>query len=530
MQSTRRGPRFVGARRLSRYKDNSTSFDRQGGAIEDCVDDLGGHIIGWADDMDVSAAKVAPAERPELGSWLGRPDEYDGIAWQRLDRGVRSMADMADLGRWAKAYKKRLVFAEGPGGGRLELDMSSPMSELILMILAFAAQMEVQATQERVLGATRYLRSVGRWKGGRVPFGRMPVPHPVERDEKGQPAGFWLARHDETGDVVDEMVSRALSGASKTASYHAIASWLNTSHPGLTPANHRRVLKGEAPKPEERWSPGMVSTFLRQPLLRGHQVVNGETVRDEDGEPVLVGEPLMDDDTWRRLQAEMDSRETRPTMRRSDLHPLLGVLFCGSCGGKLYQGYFSRGVRVKEPVRQYRCAAKAHGRECPKPAYVVAGPVDEYVTDEFLARMGDYQVVEVIEHPAADHRAEIEELEATVNQLGERIAELGGLGPAVDALMGQIRGRSERLARLKAEPVQEARRELRDTGVTYREVWESTGPQERLQWLLEAGARCEVGQTYRGARDVRARLSFSLGQHDDPFAARMEEIEAEELA
>ncbi|MEU5361101.1 recombinase family protein [Streptomyces albidoflavus] len=530
MQSTRRGPRFVGARRLSRYKDNSTSFDRQGGAIEDCVDDLGGHIVGWADDMDVSAAKVAPAERPELGSWLGRPDEYDGIAWQRLDRGVRSMADMADLGRWAKAHKKRLVFAEGPGGGRLELDMSSPMSELILMILAFAAQMEVQATQERVLGATRYLRSVGRWKGGRVPFGRMPVPHPVERDEKGQPAGFWLARHDETGDVVDEMVSRALSGVPRVASYHAVADWLNTAHPGLTPANHRRALKGEATKPDERWSPGMVSTFLRQPLLRGHQVINGETVRDEEGEPVLVGPPLVEDGIWRRLQAEMDSRETRPTLRRSDVHPLLGVLFCGTCDGKLYQGWLSPGPNRKEAVRQYRCAARAHGRACEKPAYVIAAAVDEYVSDEFLARMGDYQVVDVIEHPAVDHSEEIKELKAVVGQLGERIAELGGTGPAVDALMGQIRGRSERLARLEAEPVQAARRELVETGETYRTVWASASSQERLQRLLEAGARCVVGQTYRGARDVRARLSFTLGRHEDPYEARMEEIEAEELS
>lgn len=132
------------------------------------ISDIGGRFVAWADDPDVSAAKVAPMDRPALGEWLAKPTEFDGIAWQRLDRAVRSMADMADLGRWARTHKKRLIFAEGPGGGRLELDMGSPMSELILMIPAFAAQMEVQATEERVLGATRYLRSVGRWKGGRL--------------------------------------------------------------------------------------------------------------------------------------------------------------------------------------------------------------------------------------------------------------------------------------------------------------------------------------------------------------------------
>jgi DNA invertase Pin-like site-specific DNA recombinase len=526
MGDQRRGPRVLGARRLSRYKDNSTSFERQGASIQDTAADIGGRIVGWADDPDISAAKVAPLDRPELGDWLRRPDEYDVIIWWRLDRAVRSMADMADLGRWARTHKKRLIFAEGPGGGKLELDMASPMSELILMILAFAAQMEVQATQERVLGTTKYLRGVGRWSGGRVPFGREPVPHPTERDANGNPAGFWLARHDDTGDIVDQIVNRVLAGQT----YHAVSRWLNDTHPGVTPANHRRALKDKPVVPEERWNPAMVSTFLRQPLLRGHQVMNGETERDEDGEPILVGEPLIDDQTWARLQAEIDKREGNPSARRSDLHPLLGVLYCGSCQGKLYQGWLSPGPNRKEPVRQYRCAAKAHGRECRKPAYVMAKPVDEYVKAQFMERVGGMEVVEVVEYPAVDHRDEIDELQATVTNLGLRVAELGGSGPAVDALMGQLRGRSERLARLRLEPVQEARRELVPTGKLYGMVWAASDAQGRLQLLRQAGARCVVGETYRGARDVTKRLSFSLAQHQDPYEARMEEIAAEEWA
>ncbi|MEJ8650669.1 zinc ribbon domain-containing protein [Streptomyces sp. MS1.AVA.3] len=254
--------------------------------------------------------------------------------------------------------------------------------------------------------------------------------------------------------------------------------------------------------------------------------------RDEAGEPILVGEPLVDDETWLRLQQEMDKREGQPSARRSDLHPLLGVLFCGSCGGKLYQGWLSPGPNRKESVRQYRCAAKAHGRECAKPAYVVAARVDDYVQREFLERLGGTEVVEVIEYPAVDHRGEIEELEATVNELGLRIAELGGTGPAVNALMSQIRGRSERLERLRQAPIQEARRELHATDQTYAEVWAATADssQDRLQLLREAGARCVVGETYRGCRDVTKRLAFTIGAHADPYEGRMEELMEEELA
>jgi DNA invertase Pin-like site-specific DNA recombinase len=514
----------LGARRLSRTRDNSTSFERQAAAIEAVSASIGGRVVDWADDADVSAVKMAPPDRPGLGPWLQRPGEYDAIAWWRLDRAVRSMGDMADLARWAKKHRKRLIFAEGPGGGRLELDMTSPMSELILMILAFAAQMEGQAIQERVSGTTEYLRSVGRWSGGRVPFGRQPVPHPTETNDKGEPAGYWLGRHDETAEIIADMVDRVLSGQT----YHAVTRWLNEVHPGVTPANHRRSLKGDDVDPDARWNPGMISTMLRDPLLRGHKVIRGDVVRDETGEPVLIGEPLLDDETWHRLQVVMDQRQAEPNERRSDIHPLLGVLYCGTCGGRLYQGWLSAGPNRPKPVRQYRCAAKAHGKECAKPAYVVAEPVDRYVEEEFLARIGGMEVVEVVEFPAVDHSAEIKELEAVITELGQRIAELGGKGPAVDVLMGQIRGRSERLERLRREPVQAARRELRETGETYAQVWARTGAQGRLQLLREAGARCAVGQTYRGCRDVAQRLSFAIGEHDDPLAARLEEIEAEE--
>jgi DNA invertase Pin-like site-specific DNA recombinase len=497
--------RVLGARRLSRMTDTSTSFDRQGIAINAVTAAIGGEVIGWADDPDVSAAKVAPQDRPELGAWLRRPTEYDAIAWWRLDRAVRSMRDMAWLAGWARDHKKRLIFAEGPGGGRLELDMTSPMSELILMILAFAAQMEVQAIQERTSGASEFLRSVGRWSGGRIPFGRVPIPHPSE-DE-----GWWLGKHDDSAEIIEEMIGLVLD----KKSYHAISAWLNEKRPGKTPANHRRALS-HPPKdidPNARWNPGMVSSLLRQPALRGWGTIKGEPVRDADGEPVLIGPALVDDVTWRRLQAEMDSREAPATRQnKNDAHPLLGVLFCGSCGGKLYQGWMAPGVRRATSKRQYRCAAKAHGRACVKPAYVAAAPVDDFVEQEFLARFGRMELVEIVTIPGVDHRPEIDELTADIDTLAGQLANLRG--PAAAAVARQIQGRSDKLERLQAQPIVPARSEEVRTGVTYATAWEqakaSGAVEERRSMLTTLGVRVEVGETYRGARDVAKRLSFSL--------------------
>lgn len=73
-------------------------------------------MVGYDTDLDVSASKT-PFEHPELGTWLARPDEYDVLVFWRLDRAVRSMADMSNLAAWARRRSKRLVFAEGPGAG-----------------------------------------------------------------------------------------------------------------------------------------------------------------------------------------------------------------------------------------------------------------------------------------------------------------------------------------------------------------------------------------------------------------------------
>ncbi|CAM5724201.1 Recombinase domain-containing protein OS=Streptomyces microflavus OX=1919 GN=Smic_81450 PE=4 SV=1 [Streptomyces microflavus] len=95
---TATGLRIVGAVRISRYTDASTSPEVQEETVTATGARVGGEFVGWARDLDISALKTTPWEREELRHWLDRPDEWDVMIWQRMDRAVRSMADMADLG------------------------------------------------------------------------------------------------------------------------------------------------------------------------------------------------------------------------------------------------------------------------------------------------------------------------------------------------------------------------------------------------------------------------------------------------
>ncbi|HEU5417872.1 MAG TPA: hypothetical protein VFV41_09295, partial [Streptosporangiaceae bacterium] len=58
--------RIVGVVRLSVERDESTSPERQREIIAAAAVARQGQVIGWAEDLDISATKVPPLKRPAL--------------------------------------------------------------------------------------------------------------------------------------------------------------------------------------------------------------------------------------------------------------------------------------------------------------------------------------------------------------------------------------------------------------------------------------------------------------------------------
>src|SRR5712671_766081 len=91
--------------RLSRVTDATTSPQRQLQSCRELCDQRGYDVIGVAEDLDVSAGKTSPFDRPQLGDWLNnRVGEYDVLVFYRMDRIVRRLLDLADLIRWCQAH------------------------------------------------------------------------------------------------------------------------------------------------------------------------------------------------------------------------------------------------------------------------------------------------------------------------------------------------------------------------------------------------------------------------------------------
>ncbi|MBQ0986374.1 recombinase family protein [Streptomyces sp. F63] len=519
--------RALSAIRLSVRTDETTSPARQRAANSNEAARRGAVIVGEAEDLDVSATKTTPFDRPELGAWLQRPDDFDMIIWWRMDRAVRSMSDMAELGRWAKAHGKLLVFAEGPGGAPMDLDMRtvSPVSELITTLLAFSAQMESTAIRERVTGAQAALRSQGRYSGGLVPFGYEKIPNP-------DGPGYKLAPEPEAVKILSGIIRDVLNGQALTS----IALALNDAGV-LVPRDYQAAKAGRQTGGVRngqrhnrfRWTAGALSKILRSPALMGYRIHNRKPVRDSDGRPVLIGEPILSREEFDTLQECLDVRKPQKSRTRRDTKALLlGVAKCSSCGGNMYRADRIGGA-------DYICRASARGARCTSAAGMRADWLEQYAEAEFLARIGDTQIMKVVTRKGYDPTPELREVEAELRALyADKETRKSRTGRMI--WQEEVATLERRAEALEATPRTEAQTEIVPTGETYASFWARHDTAGRRQLLLDAGARVTVtkGRTGGGAERLAgpdlSRLSFAIGAHDDPQAARLEEIAAEEDA
>ncbi|MET8149368.1 recombinase family protein [Actinoplanes sp. NPDC049668] len=469
--------RALRAIRLSRVTDETTSPERQLEATTaeglrrgfDLLDEV-------AEDLNVSASKIDPMRRPGLGPWLKeRYHEFDAVIWWRMDRAVRSMSDLHELGKWAREHKKRLIFAQGPGGGSMELDMSNPIAELIVLILAFAAQMETHAISERVTGSHAYLRQHGRWGGGPIPFGYIPVP----AGEKG----WKLVQDPVTAPLVREMVDRITAGDSMLG----IAR--DFQERGIpTPRDYQDKLRGRAPK-NRKWQPEAVRKILTNRSLLGETSYEGVTLRDAKGVALMRAEPLVTRQEWAQVQAAVSARGFTHTRVRTP-NALLGVLKCGNCGCNMYrQEMMDKG----KLYLYYRCPGKniLEGSKCK--ARFPGKVIEREFERVFLANFGHDEVYKREYVVGSDNSEELADVERLIIELEEE----WDLGLVTDRARYLERKRAmiTRRETLAAQPSTPSGYHWVPTGITYRLWWENADPIARRKLLLDAQVEAFVART-----------------------------------
>uniref|UniRef100_A0AAU2VZN9 Recombinase family protein n=1 Tax=Streptomyces sp. NBC_00008 TaxID=2903610 RepID=A0AAU2VZN9_9ACTN len=139
----------------------TSSPERQRENVLTAAASVGAHIIGWADDWEVSGA-TDPVSRPKLGPWLrDERGPYDGLVAAAVDRLGRNVVDCLNTGYKMRDEKKMLVTYGHDGPWELD----DPADENRFTMEAWGAQMELRAIQRRNRDATIKIRAAGRPKG-----------------------------------------------------------------------------------------------------------------------------------------------------------------------------------------------------------------------------------------------------------------------------------------------------------------------------------------------------------------------------
>ncbi|MCX4687239.1 recombinase family protein [Kitasatospora purpeofusca] len=518
--------RGVSAIRLSVLTDETTSPERQREANDRAAEmnniDFGeGDQRREAVDLDVSASKTAPWERPELGKWIADPATFDVIVWWRFDRAVRSQGDMHELATWASKHRKMIVFAEGVGGGMQTFDFRNPLDPVTRMMLnqfAFAAEMEAWSIKERVTGAQAALRRMPlRWRGGgRPPYGYMPAPMPEEHGG----VGWTLVPDPDAVRVIERIVRELLN--KRTVS--AISAGLNTDGI-LSPRDYwadkmgrERGGKTGGAKGQHvvrdtfNWTPSVINRLLRNETLLGWKMHKGKPVRDAQGNPILQAEtPILTREEFDQIGALLNSRSIDNRDRQDTDALLLRVIHCATCDGRMYLN----AQQGKRP--NYKCNSHARGNVCTLPANIRGDWVDDYVTAEFLRLVGTIPTTHVVEIPGYDPEPE---LNATVAEFRMHQLQKGRQKSrhAAEEWQALADALDTRIAELETREKREPQRIVTLTGRTYADEWAKADTTARRTMLVDAGARLKVKRGTRGgwrSLDLR-RVEFSVRGELDP--------------
>ena len=459
--------RVLGRIRLSRFSDESTSVERQRELIQRWADDNGHDVIGWAQDTDVSGS-IDPFKTPALGPWLTdeRAHDWDILVAWRLDRIARNARYMSKLFEWCYEHDRTLTTVSD------SIDLSTTNGRMIATIIASLAEAELDAIRERTRSGRKKLVALGRWYGGRVPYGY--------RKRKLDTGGYTLDRDPVAAANLDSVIDRVLSGESNAS----IARSLNDA--GVpAPSDHARAAAGK-PTKQARWSPSTMADMLRSQSLLGQQHHNGNLVVDDRGEPVLIGPPLVDFQRWQRLQHTLEARQPQRHVQRRNSSPLIGVAVCWECGRNLQvQRMTAKGLRY------YRCVNR-----CTQS--LDADELEQDVAEGFLSEIGDLDELERVFIPGEDHTARLDEERSVHAELLAMFVSAGSRSTR-EQIQSQLEHVDARIQELEKLPATESRVEYRSTGRTYREAWESSDTDGRRALMQQAGVKARAKVTGRAA-------------------------------
>jgi site-specific DNA recombinase len=454
----------LGAARLSKDADESTSIERQSSGINGWADlrtNTTGdryYVVHVTEDPDASGA-VSPFDRAGLGPYLRKPllDAWQVLVVFRLDRLTRSIADFEAIWKFLEANGKTLVSVAE------QIDFGTTAGRLMARQLVIFAEYEREMIRARVKNAYDAAQKAGRYAGLQFPFGYIPV--------KLAGKGWGLEPHPIYGPIVEQAADRLTAGESLSA----ICRWLDAE--GIpTPRNIVREYKGNKPlRDDARWNQTSLAAIFRSPAVIGDVTVNdnsvhrAKTLRDDSGTAINRAEPLISREKWEQVTEILAQNAERqgPMVYRA---PLLRVAYCAQCSGPLNTTTATWNGRM---YRYYRCSNERLKRGCDAKR-IKAEDLESAVETLMLETYGEYPLTEVVEIAGIDYSTQMHELAEAIGDLSTKIALGRVAGQDVSPLEEQRRIHETNLAALAEEQDRSGRQPTtneRPTGKTFADRW-----------------------------------------------------------
>ncbi|GGM64969.1 integrase [Longimycelium tulufanense] len=486
--------------------DATTSPERQRAVIEQWADANGHEVVGWAVDLDVSRS-IDPLNAPKLGPWFNEPEKveaWDIVACWKLDRIATGSIYLNKVMGWCSENGKALVSVTE------NFDLSTWVGRMVANVIAGVAEGELEAIRERNQSAFTHNYRKGKWRGGVPPLGYMPekvkdICWPCKQEGGSTPCphvGEWRYVQDPVmAPIIREIVGRFLKGESLRSIR------VNLVERGVpSPRDHFRSLQGKESEGTE-WQINAIKRALQSPAMLGHAVVreplldaNGrpirknakkvygaeQVVRDDAGRPIVRTEPLIDRQTFDRLQKELRERSLPPKRRKNPTSLLLQVIFCGVCDRPMYR---QRGRNFD----YYRCSSAQYRETCGNRS-VAIDEADVLVAESLLELLGDGEHMEKVWDPGTDHANELAEIDSELMDLTGLIgtpAYRKGT-PQRERLDQRIDELARRQEGLRGLPFRAAGHRYEPTGKKFSDHWEGLTPDEKNAYLRRMSVRLRV--------------------------------------
>jgi hypothetical protein len=348
---------------------------------------------------------------------------------------------------------------------------------------------------ERRGKAAKRIRQQARYGGGLIPFGLRRV-----RTE----GGWTLEEHRPYADEAKKIAARILAGESA----NSIAEDLNVRHIP-TSRDAQRILEGHEAR-DAKWTAANLLRYLRSETLKGY-VLNypkkGQTgeatiVYGDDGLPVRRA-AILDDETWDELQEVIKAvGKGRNTGRRANITTLLlGVAFCGECGGRLHsETKIKRGVRI-----EYYGCQNIHYRGC-EARLIPRFHLDDIVSAAILG-IADTPVIEIKRGHGNERERKLRDVGQAIINLNEDRYMRGIERPDFDEMLESLQAEHARLRTMPPEPSHE---EPMPTGETIGELWQRCDMQGRRAFLQDTGLKLFV------TRDASGELHLRIEKGERP--------------